>query len=117
MNKLPIVLFKEIGKFVPVQEQIYLYFTCKEAYAVYFVPKKQYFKNKFINTYKLCTKCYKRCYKEDTIMTLCRCLGNYNVKHYNCTSDKIFHFSLGVTNCPVCNKKTMEFCKLYRRIA
>ncbi len=47
MNKLPIVLFKEIGKFVPVQEQIYLYFTCKEAYAVYFVPKKQYFKNKF----------------------------------------------------------------------
>lgn len=117
MDTLPITLFKEIGYYLQPINRIYLYLTCKEAYITFFIPKKTFFKNHYLNTYKLCINCYKRCYMEDTVIILCKCLGNYSVKHYNCTSNNSFNFSLGISNCQFCTNKTMEFCKMYRRIA
>ena len=117
MDKLPIALFKEIGDFLEPEHRIYLYLTFKEVYLRFFLPQSIFYKNIYINRYKLCTCCFKRCYKEDIIITLCNCLGNYSVKHYNCTSNSKFNFSLGMTNCSFCNSKSMEFCKLYRKLA
>ncbi len=118
MDKLPIIIFKEIGDFLEPEHRINLYFSFKEVYYRFFLPKSLFYKNIYLNRYKLCTNCFKRCYKEDTVVTLCNCLGNYSVKHYNCTrNNNKFHFSLGVTNCPFCNSKSMEFCKMYRKLA
>lgn len=118
MDKLPITIFREIGDFLEPEQRIYLYLTFKEIYKRFFLPNRIFYKNKFVNRYKLCTICFKRGYKEDTIYSLCKCLGNYSVKHYNCLSNnKTFNFSIGITQCEFCNQKTMEFYKVYKKIA
>ena len=118
MNDIPICLYKKIGDYLKEYEKIYLYLCCKEAYSKYFVPYRTVFKNSYINNYKLCTVCFKRCYKENKIISLCNCLGNYSVRHYNCRrKNSKFNGSIGVTNCQFCDKKIMEFCKMYRTIA
>ena len=85
MDNIPIDIISKIGDYLPLIDRINLYLTKKECYKRFFYPNKENFKNKYVNTYKLCTICFKRCYLENTIITLCKCLGNYSMRHYNCS--------------------------------